>query len=346
MSANKRLVAMISSTARDLPEHRKQVLDACLRMGVFPVMMEQQLANDEDAISESLRLVNEADIYICILGFRYGYVPDGYDKSITELEYARAVERGIPRLVFLMGEDHPVKASSIEMGAGAAKLAEFKSHLKKDRVVGFFNSIDELRAQVIQSLASIRQQQAAESQQVSELKQSKQREVIRVFVASPRDVQEERLRMPKVIESLNKTLGKLLNIVIELWRWEVDAPPAVGEPQALIDPELDEADVVVVIFWNRFGLTTQTGTTGTEGEVLRSLERWNKMGRPQVMMYFCQRPARLDREELEQGAKVLDFRERVSSLVLAVDYEGVSDFEWRVRDDLFTTIARARTSRR
>jgi hypothetical protein len=91
-------------------------------------------------------------------------------------------------------------------------------------------------------------------------------------------------------------------------------------------------------------MPTQAGTTGTEGEVLRSLERWNRIGRPQVMMYFCQRPSRLGRDELEQSAKVLEFRERVSSLALTVDYEEVSDFEWRVRDDLFTTITRLRIS--
>ena len=31
---------MISSTARDLPEHRDLVKDACLRQGMFPVMMD------------------------------------------------------------------------------------------------------------------------------------------------------------------------------------------------------------------------------------------------------------------------------------------------------------------
>ena len=31
---------MISSTALDLPEHRDLVKDACLRQGMFPVMME------------------------------------------------------------------------------------------------------------------------------------------------------------------------------------------------------------------------------------------------------------------------------------------------------------------
>ena len=78
---------MISSTARDLPEHRDLVKDACLRQGMFPVMMEHLAAVDADAIEESLRIVNEADIYLGIFAYRYGYIPKGYDVSITEMEY-------------------------------------------------------------------------------------------------------------------------------------------------------------------------------------------------------------------------------------------------------------------
>lgn len=55
---------MISSTVRDLPEHRKEVMDACLRSGMFPKMMEHLPAGDADAIAESLRMVDEADIYV------------------------------------------------------------------------------------------------------------------------------------------------------------------------------------------------------------------------------------------------------------------------------------------
>ena len=51
---------IISSTALDLPEHRKQVMDACLRQGMFPTMMEHMPASDTEAISASLELVDEA----------------------------------------------------------------------------------------------------------------------------------------------------------------------------------------------------------------------------------------------------------------------------------------------
>ena len=51
-----RKTVMISSTARDLPEHRKEVLDACLRQGMFPSMMEHFPASDSEAIATSLVL--------------------------------------------------------------------------------------------------------------------------------------------------------------------------------------------------------------------------------------------------------------------------------------------------
>src|SRR5205823_8778659 len=81
------LRVMISSTARDLPEHRKEVMDACLRQGMFPIMMEHLPASDAEAVPASLKMVDEAEIYLLILAHRYGYVPDANNPtriSVTE----------------------------------------------------------------------------------------------------------------------------------------------------------------------------------------------------------------------------------------------------------------------
>jgi hypothetical protein len=59
-----KLVAIISSTVRDLTKYREHVVDACLRVGVFPKMMDHLPAVDADAISVSLELVDDADVYI------------------------------------------------------------------------------------------------------------------------------------------------------------------------------------------------------------------------------------------------------------------------------------------
>ena len=148
-----RLSALISSTARDLPAHRKEVGEACLRQGVFPLLMEHLPASDAEAVAVSLKLVDEAGLYLGVFGHRYGYVPAGQRLSITEMEYDRAVERRCPRLIFLMHDDHPVRAADVEKGEGAVKLEAFKQRLGTERVVNYFKSPEDLRGQVIDSLS-------------------------------------------------------------------------------------------------------------------------------------------------------------------------------------------------
>jgi tetratricopeptide (TPR) repeat protein len=146
---------MISSTALDLPDHRGGIRDACERAGFDPHMMEKLPALDADAIEASLRLVDEAEVYVGIFAYRYGYVPDGHDISITEMEYDRAVERDLPRLIFFIHEDHPVTGKVVETGPGAAKLKALKERIAKQRVAGFFKSPGELRGEVIAALTTL-----------------------------------------------------------------------------------------------------------------------------------------------------------------------------------------------
>ncbi len=155
--------AMISSTSLDLPDHRKQVVEACLRESVFPIGMEQLPVRDANAFTVDREMVDSADIYIGIFGVRYGEVPPGHDISYTELEFNRAVERGIPILVFLMHDDHPVKSRDVEADADAQrKLAELKKRASAGRIRGEFKSPEELRGLVIQALADLRRREEDE----------------------------------------------------------------------------------------------------------------------------------------------------------------------------------------
>ena len=149
---------MISSTARDLPDYREQVKEACLRAEMLPKMMEHLPASDADAIEASLDLVDKADIYVGLFAHRYGYVPEGHDKSITQMEYERAVERGMPRLIFLIGDKVRVLPEDFDLGESALKLKALKDRLKKERVVGFFKNPDHLHSQVLHSLDRIGEQ--------------------------------------------------------------------------------------------------------------------------------------------------------------------------------------------
>src|SRR5215472_1419938 len=148
---NARRAVMISSTVRDLPKHREQVRPACERVGFAPHdMMEHLTFLNADAIDVSLRMVERADVYVGIFANRYGYVPDGYEISISEMEYNRAVELDKPRLIFFDHEDHP-----FEIGSGAEKLKVLKDRIGKARVAAFFRSPQDLRAHVAEALTAL-----------------------------------------------------------------------------------------------------------------------------------------------------------------------------------------------
>ncbi len=100
-------------------------------------------------------MVEEADIYICILAHRYGLVPLGEDISITEMEYDKAVELGRPRLVFFMDDEHPVSPKHVEKGAGAEKLDRLKARIGQERVAAFFTTPEDLRGHVVEALANL-----------------------------------------------------------------------------------------------------------------------------------------------------------------------------------------------
>ena len=154
-----RPIAMISSTARDLPEHREQVRKACERMGFEPrEMMEHLTALDKDAVETSLEMVDRAEVYIGIFAHRYGSMPDGAETSITEMEYDRAVEKKIPRLIFFIDENRPVPPKDFDTGAGALKLQALKERIGKERVAAFFETAADLHGHVIAALQKFREE--------------------------------------------------------------------------------------------------------------------------------------------------------------------------------------------
>jgi tetratricopeptide (TPR) repeat protein len=150
--------AMISSTSIDLPEHRKQVIEACQRMDFFPEAMEHLPARDADAIRVSLEMVGKADLYLGIFAWRYGHIPEGQEVSITELEFNRAIECSIPILVFTIHQEHQLTIGMVETSEAAQrKLGDLKERACHGRGRREFRSPADLRAEVLHALADLKQ---------------------------------------------------------------------------------------------------------------------------------------------------------------------------------------------
>ena len=166
---------------------------------------------------------------------------------------------------------------------------------------------------------------------------------LRVFVASPGDVKEERDLVSYVVEELSRSMGHFIPITLEAVRWETHAWPDVGsDAQDVINKEVGEYDVFIGIMWKRFGSPTKRASSGTEEEFARAYELFREYGRPKIMFYFKTASFYTTNEErLSQFAKVVAFRRSLEKLgVLFWEFSDPLKFERRVREHLIRQIGR------
>jgi HEAT repeat protein len=166
-----------------------------------------------------------------------------------------------------------------------------------------------------------------------------QKRILRVVVASPGDVQPERDLLDEVVAEVNRSAASERGLLLELRKWETDAYPGFHPegPQGLIDPilEVEECDILIGIFWKRFGTPTAEAQSGTEHEIMRAYAAWEKNRRPQVMVYFNKKKASPDsKEETDQWGLVLEFKKRFPAKGLWWHYNGKAQFEKLVRNHL------------
>jgi hypothetical protein len=114
--------------------------------------------------------------------------------------------------------------------------------------------------------------------------------VLRLVVASPSDVKDERDALAEILEEVNRDTVGPARLHLELSRWETDAYPGFHAegPQGLIDPilKIEDCDVLIGIFWTKMGTPTPGGRTGTEHEFHTAFQSWKRSDRPQIMAYF------------------------------------------------------------
>ncbi len=138
----------VSSTFKDLKECREKVRVTLKRMSHEDIAMEYYVAEDKRPVDKCLEDVASCDLYIGIFAWRYGFVPKEYDKSITELEYRKAVETGKNCLIFLLHEDAPWPRNFIDKGGDQEKIEALRNELSAEKEVSFFKSAEELASVV------------------------------------------------------------------------------------------------------------------------------------------------------------------------------------------------------
>lgn len=94
----------ISSTFRDLESERKKAIEVVVNKGHIPVALERFSASNESDLQVIERAIRECQVYVLILGHRYGELIPDKQISYTELEYQIAEEHGLLVLPFILKE--------------------------------------------------------------------------------------------------------------------------------------------------------------------------------------------------------------------------------------------------
>ncbi|MEQ1903752.1 MAG: DUF4062 domain-containing protein [Pirellulaceae bacterium] len=161
---------MVSSTFIDLKDLRRIMFDEINRYDMRAEGMEHDGARLVDSLASSLEMVLNSAGYVCVIGQRYGGVPECPKQnpdnlSVTELEFNAAQARGLPILLFVMRDDYkplgkddwerdPAKEAKLNAFRERAKLISSGSKLR--RVYAEFSSPEEFARVITPSLIELR----------------------------------------------------------------------------------------------------------------------------------------------------------------------------------------------
>lgn len=157
-----RLQVFVSSTYEDLIGERQAAVQAILKAGHIPAGMELFAAGDEEQMTVIRRWIDESDIFMLILGGRYGSIESSSGKSYTHLEYEYALERKKPLFSIVMRESS--RNLRIQRGETLAMLIEQKAPEKfrnletlvTSKMCTFAEDIKDIKLGVHESINTLR----------------------------------------------------------------------------------------------------------------------------------------------------------------------------------------------
>lgn len=155
----KKLQVFVSSTYLDLKDERQAAVSAILKSGHIPAGMELFTAGDKSQLEIIKRWIDESDVYMLILGGRYGSVQTETGVGYTELEYDYAVQIGKPLFAVVI-KDNALEEKVKLIGSSVLEK-ERQSELKlfREKVLSkmssFFEDDKDIKLAVMESLSDI-----------------------------------------------------------------------------------------------------------------------------------------------------------------------------------------------
>lgn len=144
----------VSSTYKDLVPHRQAVMEVLQRMQTDTRAMEYFGSRPDGAEQVCAEEIDACNVLVGIYAWRYGWVPEASEVSITEQEFDRARAAGADCLCYVVDEQVAWPPDQIDKGKAASRLAKLKKKVGR-LVVSKFTTPDDLAKKVAADLARL-----------------------------------------------------------------------------------------------------------------------------------------------------------------------------------------------
>jgi GTPase SAR1 family protein len=162
---------------------------------------------------------------------------------------------------------------------------------------------------------------------------------IQVFVSYPRDVEKEKDIVDQVCKDLTDSAENYCKISFRVKEWKSIMGQFGDRPQKIINDTIGRYDIYIGIWWMRFGskpraLNPETGLdfeSGTEEEFYIALENWKSVQIPSIHLFFKKPKATSNVADVEQLAKVLNFKDGQMKAGWVNNYPTRIDFQRQIQ---------------
>lgn len=146
--------------------------------------------------------------------------------------------------------------------------------------------------------------------------------VLKVLIASPADVSEERKNIPLIIAKWNRLNAETTKIVLLPVKWETHSAPLLGDrPQGIVNNQVvTTCDMAIGVFGTRLGSPTGVSESGTAEEI-----EWFLDNNKPVMLYFSSRPIDPQKLDIVQYTALKEFEKKMQKLGLTGSYTSIED---------------------
>lgn len=167
--------------------------------------------------------------------------------------------------------------------------------------------------------------------------------IIKVFLASPSDVEKERDYVVRIIAEVNRDVALKQGLLLQLISSERASPGFGKDGQAIlmdkIAPNMKIFDLFLGVMWSRIGKRTPRAISGTVEEFRRAERSFRKHVKPDIWFFFRNAPIpATDQEQLDQKSAVLKFKKELQTKSLMKEYKTHIEFREKLREYLIDLV--------